>query len=531
MEINTRMKKYHHYLTLLSLFMLLGILKLQAAIQLPAIFSNHMVLQRNSELTFWGWGIPGETISIAPEWMKGEIIKTQVNNTGKWSARVPSGEAGGPYEIRFSGSSEVTLTDVMLGEVWLCSGQSNMEFPVKNAVNGKLELSRCERSRVRYYHVQRSGVMHAAYFQNERKNRWQMPNPTNVAEWSAVAYLAAKELSQKLGVVVGVIGCNYTGTSASCWVPSADLTGHTALHPYWAAYLSACRGKTDAEMAADYAAYLAYQNAWEKRMTACYQENPKIKWNQVLERCGENRYPGPMGSRNPLRPCGLYKTMLSRVMPYTLRGFWYYQGENDDNRPDSYAQLLTVLINRWRKDWGDETMPFLIVQLPMFSYEGEESRTNWAELREAQMQVFRTLRNTGLAVTMDCGEYNNMHPADKRTVAHRLALQALYRVYRAIPAIDAEAPYCKNAYASGGAYILQFSQTVVAKDGEAAVFELAGTDGVYYPAVAEFRDNFVRLTSPNVRIPASMRYAWRNWCDVGVYGKNGIPVASFRMPK
>ena len=124
MEINTRMKKYHHYLTLLSLFMLLGILKLQAAIQLPAIFSNHMVLQRNSELTFWGWGIPGETISIAPEWMKGEIIKTQVNNTGKWSARVPSGEAGGPYEIRFSGSSEVTLTDVMLGEVWLCSGQS-----------------------------------------------------------------------------------------------------------------------------------------------------------------------------------------------------------------------------------------------------------------------------------------------------------------------------------------------------------------------------------------------------------------------
>ena len=132
---------------------------------------------------------------------------------------------------------------------------------------------------------------------------------------------------------------------------------------------------------------------------------------------------------------------------------------------------------------------------------------------------------------MDCGEYNNMHPADKRTVAHRLALQALYRVYRAIPAIDAEAPYCKNAYASGGAYILQFSQPVVAKDGEAAVFELAGTDGVYYPAIAEFRDNFVRLTSPNVRIPASMRYAWRNWCDVGVYGKNGIPVASFRMPK
>ncbi len=500
-------------------------------LQLAAVFSDHMVLQREKNIVVFGIGEVGAIITVSiPE--RKLYASTTVKEDGSWRLQFPPQPAGTGLSLFAKDShTEIHFQDVAIGEVWLAGGQSNMEFPVKNAVNGKLELSRCERSRVRYYHVQRSGVMHAAYFQNERKNRWQMPNPTNVAEWSAVAYLAAKELSQKLGVVVGVIGCNYTGTSASCWVPSADLTGHTALHPYWAAYLSACRGKTDAEMAADYAAYLAYQNAWEKRMTACYQENPKIKWNQVLERCGENRYPGPMGSRNPLRPCGLYKTMLSRVMPYTLRGFWYYQGENDDNRPDSYAQLLTVLINRWRKDWGDETMPFLIVQLPMFSYEGEESRTNWAELREAQMQVFRTLRNTGLAVTMDCGEYNNMHPADKRTVAHRLALQALYRVYRAIPAIDAEAPYCKNAYASGGAYILQFSQPVVAKDGEAAVFELAGTDGVYYPAVAEFRDNFVRLTSPNVRIPVSMRYAWRNWCDVGVYGKNGIPVASFRMPK
>ena len=156
MEINTRMKKYHHYLTLLSLFMLLGILKLQAAIQLPAIFSNHMVLQRNSELTFWGWGIPGETISIAPEWMKGEIIKTQVNNTGKWSARVPSGEAGGPYEIRFSGSSEVTLTDVMLGEVWLCSGQSNMEWSANHGIkNGDEETANAHCPNLRIFHVAR----------------------------------------------------------------------------------------------------------------------------------------------------------------------------------------------------------------------------------------------------------------------------------------------------------------------------------------------------------------------------------------
>lgn len=500
-------------------------------LQLAAVFSDHMVLQREKNIVVFGIGEVGVIVTVSiPE--RKLYASTTVKEDGSWRLQFPPQPAGTGLTMHVKDSrTEVTFQDVAIGEVWLAGGQSNMEFPLKNAVNGKLELSRCERSRVRYYNVQRSGVMHAAYFQTERKNRWQMPTPKNAAEWSAVAYLAAKELSQKIGVVVGVIGCNYSGTSASCWLPSADLTGHTALHPYWTAYLNACRGKTEAEMAADYAAYLAYQNAWEKRMHACYQENPNMKWSTVLERCGENRYPGPMGSRNPLRPCGLYKTMLSRVMPYTIRGFWYYQGENDDNRPASYAQLLSVLITRWRKDWNDESMPFMIIQLPMFSYEGEENRTNWAELREAQAQVFRTLRNTGLVVTMDCGEYNNMHPMEKRTVAHRLALQTLYRVYKLIPAVEAEAAYCKNAYAVSGAYILQFSQPVVPKENTVPVFEIAGADGKYYPATPEFRESYVRLTSPKVRIPVSMRYAWRNWCDVSLYGKNGIPVASFRMPK
>jgi sialate O-acetylesterase len=173
----------------------------------------------------------------------------------------------------------------------------------------------------------------------------------------------------------------------------------------------------------------------------------------------------------------------------------------------------------------------MLVQLPMFAYEGDEERTNWAELREAQAQVCRTLRNTGLAVTMDCGEYNNMHPVEKRTVAHRLALQTLYRVYRTVPAATAEPAYCKNGYISGGAYILQFSQAVLPKEGTTPFFELAGADGVYYPAVAEFRDCFVRLTAKQVRMPVAMRYAWRNWCTVSLYGQNEIPVASFRLER
>jgi sialate O-acetylesterase len=500
-------------------------------LQLAAVFSDHMVLQREKNIMVFGIGDIGAIITVSiPE--RKIYASTTVREDGNWRLQLPPQPAGTGLTLRAKDDkTEVTFRDVAIGEVWLAGGQSNMEFLLKNAVNGKLELFQCEKSRVRYYDVPNNDVMHAAYFQAERKNAWQLPSEKTAGNWSAVAYFAAKEIAQKLGVVVGIIGCNYGGTSASCWVPSADLTAHFALQPYWTAYLQACRGKTDAEMAADYAGYVAYHRAWKKRLAACYQENPNMKWDNVIERCGENRYPGPMGSRNPLRPCGLYKSMLSRVAPYTLRGFWYYQGENDDNRPSSYALLLSVLIARWRKDWGDENLPFMLVQLPMFAYEGDEERTNWAELREAQAQVCRTLRNTGLAVTMDCGEYNNMHPVEKRTVAHRLALQTLYRVYRTVPAATAEPAYCKNGYISGGAYILQFSQAVLPKEGTTPFFELAGADGVYYPAVAEFRDCFVRLTAKQVRMPVAMRYAWRNWCTVSLYGQNEIPVASFRLER
>ena len=217
MEINTRMKKYHHYLTLLSLFMLLGILKLQAAIQLPAIFSNHMVLQRNSELTFWGWGIPGETISIAPEWMKGEIIKTQVNNTGKWSARVPSGEAGGPYEIRFSGSSEVTLTDVMLGEVWLCSGQSNMEWSANHGIkNGDEETANAHCPNLRIFHVARIA---APFPQENCFSQWTQCTPETMRNTSALAYFFGRNIQEELDVPVGIIVAAWGGTTAETWTP------------------------------------------------------------------------------------------------------------------------------------------------------------------------------------------------------------------------------------------------------------------------------------------------------------------------
>ena len=268
MEINTRMKKYHHYLTLLSLFMLLGILKLQAAIQLPAIFSNHMVLQRNSELTFWGWGIPGETISIAPEWMKGEIIKTQVNNTGKWSARVPSGEAGGPYEIRFSGSSEVTLTDVMLGEVWLCSGQSNMEWSANHGIkNGDEETANAHCPNLRIFHVARIA---APFPQENCFSQWTQCTPETMRSTSALAYFFGRNIQEELDVPVGIIVAAWGGTTAETWTPRECVMSDPVLCDY------------------------------------PYESNP---W-----------FPAETGT--------LYNSMIYPVMPYGIAGCIWYQGES-----------------------------------------------------------------------------------------------------------------------------------------------------------------------------------------------------------
>ena len=308
MEINTRMKKYHHYLTLLSLFMLLGILKLQAAIQLPAIFSNHMVLQRNSELTFWGWGIPGETISIAPEWMKGEIIKTQVNNTGKWSARVPSGEAGGPYEIRFSGSSEVTLTDVMLGEVWLCSGQSNMEWSANHGIkNGDEETANAHCPNLRIFHVARIA---APFPQENCFSQWTQCTPETMRSTSALAYFFGRNIQEELDVPVGIIVAAWGGTTAETWTPRECVMSDPVLCDY------------------------------------PYESNP---W-----------FPAETGT--------LYNSMIYPVMPYGIAGCIWHQGEADCHHPEAYKEKIIQLMTDLRNDLGMPDLPVVVGQIAQWNW-------------------------------------------------------------------------------------------------------------------------------------------------------------------
>ena len=207
--------------------------------------------------------------------------------------------------------------------------------------------------------------------------------------------------SEKLGVTVGIIGCNWGGTSASCWMSREFLGQQLCLSSYLEEYDSIVAKQDEAEYLKEWEEYLVYQAEFDKNVGNYYATSPNPTWDEAIRLFGENKYPGPVGPRNEHRPCGLYETMVSRIAPYTLAGFLYYQGEEDDHKPYTYYELLSTLVKQWRHDWKDDTLPFMLVQLPIFQGEGEPDYQNWPFIREAQMKLYNTVKNTGIAVILD----------------------------------------------------------------------------------------------------------------------------------
>jgi sialate O-acetylesterase len=288
--------------------------------------------------------------------------------------------------------------------------------------------------------------------------------------------------------------------------------------------------KTLKEQEKDYQEYLCFQESWDNRASLCYKENPKIKWHELIELCGPNHYPGPINSYSPFRPNGLYQCMLKRIMPYTLSGFIYYQGESDDHKPLIYQKLLTRLIRQWREDWEDDMLPFLFVQLPMHRNEGDPDYKHWCLIREAQMRTFQTVKNTGIAVILDCGEFNDIHPKNKAPVGERLALQALCNVYERLEEEKAFGPiYRSFTYKDGGIELFfDYAEDGFLIRGDATGFEIAGEDKQYKKAQAFIRGNTIFLISDELINPVYARYSWTNYGDVSIFGANTIPLAPFR---
>jgi sialate O-acetylesterase len=500
-------------------------------VTVAAVFSSHMVLQRGKRIAVWGQG-DGTGVEVQLQMGGSAVCVSGAVRDGAWFVELPPQDAGGPYELTVqSGEESIVFSDVMVGEVWLAGGQSNMEFELQNCKGGADIVEAAEPGAVRFYYTPKVAWLGEEHTAAEQASTWELFTPETCAKWSAVGYFFADRIAKELGVTVGVIGCNWGGTSASCWMGREALEAHTILASYLEEYDSATDGQSMEDYIRAYEDYMAYQSVFDKKVGEYYQNNPDANWDEAIALFGESRYPGPMGPRNFTRPCGLYETMLKRIAPYSIAGVIYYQGEEDDHKPYIYRTLLTALIEQWRRDWDDAKLPFLIVQLPVFRNEGEDDYGNWPFIREAQMQVYESVKNTGIAVTLELGEDRNIHPLDKMPVGERLAGQALAFVYGTKRAEEVFGPVLSGYYVEGERIILSFDYAENGfsfESGDDCGFEIAGEDKTYHPAEHEADGSQIAVWSDEVKNPVYARYCWSNYRSVAVYGRNGLPMAPFR---
>jgi sialate O-acetylesterase len=479
-----------------------------AEIRLAGLFSDHMVLQQGREAAVWGWANPGMQIMVE---FRDQQFPAAIDAGGKWQAKVQTGAAGGPFELIISGDGEKRLQNVLVGEVWLCSGQSNMVWTVSNSLNPAEEIVAANYPHLRLLAVPR--VTSEVPLDN-LKASWQECTPQTVGNFSGVGYFFGRDLQKALDVPVGLINSSWGGTAAEAWasVPALeqDKEEYFALFERWA------------KMIADYP---EAKVAWEAKVKEWEAECEKAKAeNQPLPR----KPAPPPGADNPNRPGNLYNAMIAPLVPYACRGALWYQGESNAWRAYQYRKLLPTMIANWRQDFGAD-LAFLIVQLAnyMKPVEGPEESA-WAELREAQALTARQPGN-GLALAIDVGEANDIHPRDKQTVGARLALAARAEVY------GQKIPYSGPQYLShqveGGAIRLSFTHTdggLVARDGDLRCFALAGEDKKWVWGQARIEGQNVVVSSPEVPAPVAVRYNWANNPNGNLYNGAGLPAVPFR---
>lgn len=505
-----------------------------ATFKAAAIFSDHMVLQRNKGVRIFGEGENGKKVTVR---FNGQVVSASVVDE-KWTVMLSPMAAAVDLTMKISdGESEITFSDIAVGEVWLAGGQSNMELELQNCENGWDELHKIEADpncvNVRFYYTEKYPCVDDELTEKESHKCWSRPDKENSRYWSAVGYFFGKKLSEDLGVTVGVIGCNWGGTSASAWISKERLATDVDTNEYNLDYDKAMEGKTYEQYLEDLADYRRWEADWTPKMQKMYRDNPNTKWADVIATLGPNRYPEPLGPRSPFRAGGVYESMIQRVAPYTMAGAIYYQGESDDHRPEGYYKLMKMLIEQWRVDWKDDKLPIIMVQLPMYCNEGEDRRTNWCVVREAQARVFGTVKNTGLAVISEYGEHNNIHPVKKEPVGNRLAMQAEWVVYGTLSEGEACAPSFESCYAENGEIICKIahcgSGLTVSGDVSEILCEIAGEDKKFVPVdKLTVRGSVLTASSEKVKEPCYLRYNWANWCSVQIFGGNGMPLMPFR---
>jgi sialate O-acetylesterase len=484
----------------------------RAEVGLASPFTDHAVLQRDATVPVWGWSDQlGATVTVA---YGGQTKATLVNQSGIWRTDLdpmPANATGRDLVVS-AGATTVTCHDVVVGEVWLASGQSNMEWGLGNSRGYAEEKARPANPLIRHLRVEHIGADLPAG--RVKTSGWQTAAPDTIGGFSAVGYFFAQALSQKLGVPVGILHASWGGTPIESWMPEPVLRASSAwpaLNAQWQEALKVWPQK--------YAAQPALEAAWEK----AWKEHATKGTPVTME------WPRPpMGPGSGFAPARLYNGMIAPFVPYALRGALWYQGESNVGRAKEYGELLPAMIQSWRAAWLLGDFPFLVVQLPNFSDNGKATERAWAELREAQEQAVRHVRAAGLVVTIDNDEPDNLHPTNKRPVGERLALIAEAKVYGL--AVECDGPTFASVVREGAAMRVKFSHAagLTARDKPVTGFEIAGADRVFHPAIARIDGESVLVSAPEVTEPVTVRYAFINAPAASLYNSAGLPAAPFR---
>jgi len=503
------------------------------ALEAAPVFSDNMVLQYGKPVPIWGVANPGSTVRVI--WENGESRVEAITKVHgmDWSLYLPPLAANQQGELVISDEwDEIRFKNVVTGDVWFAGGQSNMEMELVNCKNGAEELADCANPQIRFYQVVKRAVVDEECLREEAESKWQVCTPETAAILSAVAFFFARKINTDLGIPVGIINCSWGGTSISAWMSSEQLMKSRAGQRFIDDYAVKIGGKSDAQYNAEMEDYFAQWREWDERIRVQREKEPDVSWETLNKECGQCPWPQPAGNTSPYCPANLHTSRIRRVAPFALKGFLFYQGEEDDLRAADYREMMYYLVQQWRDDWKDNNLPFLFVQLPMYASREEIDSGNpprhWCLMRESQYLASLDIANSAMAVIIDCGEFDNIHPLNKQTVGLRLALQALKKIYN--KDIEADGPVFESAQINGDDMCLHFDNAECGLEfrGEVSGFEIAGAEGNYFPAQAAINGNTVVIHSEKVAQPQRARYAWTKFGATPLYAKNGLPAMPFR---
>jgi sialate O-acetylesterase len=491
---------------LLTFCLVLAATTMQAEVRLPHVLSDHAVLQRDAPIHIWGWSGPEERVSVEFHSQKRAVT---ANEYGEWGLWLAPESAGGPFTMSVKGETgaAIVYSDLLVGDVWFASGQSNMEIPLKGfgpdtpIKNGVAEIAAATHPEIRLLRVEHKT---SNFPLDDLQGTWTLCTPETAKDFSAVAYFFGREINQKEHVPIGLIDSTWGGTPVDAWTGLDALSADASLMPAFASWAKFSDGQTRLD------AIKAEEQREDDAATKAGKPKPSHPWHPFPE---------------SWEPGQLYNGMIAPATPYTIKGVIWYQGETNSGpeRAPLYNKLFSTMIADWRKQWHQGEFPFLFTQISSFNSPGE----NWGLLRDQQRRTL-SVANTAMAVTLDVGLFGNVHPPDKQTVSARLALAAEALAYG--KSVEYSGPVFREVTREDTKMRVYFDHVdkgLHAKGGALTGFEVAGKDGKFMPAEAAIEGKTVVVSSAEVADPVSVRYAWTGFTTANLYNSADLPTSTF----